>query len=77
MLVHGSQLWLPANDPALYQIDADTGKVVHRSGTSSYFDRGNFYGIAADSKHIWVTNSSLGQLAEFLRSSDALVRVYS
>lgn len=73
----GNQLWLAASTPALYEYNATTGRLTNTSGSAGPFNGLGFYGIAGDSTHIWVMNSSLGQLAEFRRSSGALVRTYS
>jgi len=73
----GNQLWLAASTPALYEYNATTGHLMNTSGSEGPFNGLGFYGIAGDSKYIWVMNSSLGQLAEFRRSNGALVRTYS
>jgi hypothetical protein len=78
MYASGNRLWLAGSIPALYEINTNSGDVIKTSkAQGTFFGSGGFYGIAADTKNIWVTNSSLGQVAEFRRSDDALVRAYS
>jgi hypothetical protein len=73
----GNELWVAANTPALYEYNATTGHLMNTSGREGPWNGLGYYGIAGDSKYIWVMNSSLGQLAEFRRSSGALVRAYT
>jgi hypothetical protein len=77
LVASGTHLWLAASDPALYDLNATTGHVIKTSDSTGSFTSLGFFGIAADSKYVWVMNSSLGQLAQFRRSNDALVRDYS
>jgi hypothetical protein len=77
MFVSGNRMWLAGSIPALYELNASTGDVINTSKVMGTFNSGGFYGIAGDAKNIWVMNSSVGQVAEFRRSDDALVRAYS
>jgi hypothetical protein len=78
MFAVGDRLWLAEYDPSLYEVNARSGRIVGMSGsgTSSPLLQ-EFYGIAADAKHIWVMNSGFGELAEFKVSNEDLVRVFS
>jgi hypothetical protein len=77
LVVSGSQLWVAAYEPALFEFNTNTGHVTNTSTSSGTFYESGYYGIAADSKYVWVVNSSFGQLAQFRRSNDSLVREYS
>ncbi len=77
VVASGTHLWVAAPNPAVYEFNANTGHLTNTSDSTGTFTSFGFYGIAADSKYVWVMNSSLGQLAEFRRSNDALVRDYS
>jgi hypothetical protein len=77
MVVSGTHLWLVAFSPALYEFNTNTGHVTNVSKSNGSFYDSTFFGIAVDSQYVWVMNSNLGQLAQFRRSNDSLVRDYS
>jgi hypothetical protein len=78
MVAVGARLWLAEFDPSLYEVSAHSGQIVGMSGSGTTTPLlQEFYGIAADAKHIWVMNSGFGELAEFKVSNEDLIRAFS
>ena len=77
MAVVGAKLLVVSPDPALFELNVNTAKVIGQYGLAGYFFRGGDYAIATDKKYVWAMNANLGQLAEFKLSNGDLLRVYS